>query len=82
MNLLSYQLNSELKMLNVEDVAKKINVSKRKVELMKDSGSMPKPVNFGKSIRWNSLELDCWLACGAPDVAKTGWTMAAALDGK
>jgi excisionase family DNA binding protein len=51
-------------LLDVRDVAARLNCSPRHVYRMADGGQMPAPVRLGALVRWRRQDLDAWLAGG------------------
>lgn len=62
----SHAAVSEPLALTARDVARLLNVSPRHVATLHATGRLPRPVRFGRSVRWNAEELREWLAAGAP----------------
>ena len=46
--------------------AKLINVSLRHLNALNSSGRVPRPIRFGRSVRWSISEIEAWLDAGAP----------------
>ena len=63
----SHATDSERLALPAADVAKLLGISERHLWSLNSSGRLPKPVRFGRSVRWNVEELRAWLAAGAPE---------------
>ncbi|QDU33026.1 Helix-turn-helix domain protein [Poriferisphaera corsica] len=53
-------------MLNVKDVARRLQCSPRTVYRLCDAGLMPKPIKLGQLIRWNADTIEQWIAQGCP----------------
>ncbi len=53
-------------MLDVSDVATRLNISTRTVRRMADCGLMPRPVRLAGCIRWRRTDLDRWIDAGCP----------------
>jgi predicted DNA-binding transcriptional regulator AlpA len=51
-------------------VAKLLNISQRHVANLNTTGRLPRPVRFGRSVRWSVAELRDWLESGAPSREK------------
>lgn len=49
------------------ELADRLGVSLRHLRRMDSSGKIPRPVRFGKCIRWRLSEIESWLESGAPD---------------
>jgi len=58
----------ELEPLVVSDdgVAKLLSISTRHVWSLNSSGRLPRPLRFGRTVRWYVEELRAWIAAGAP----------------
>ena len=52
--------------LTAGEVADLLGVSLRHVRSLHSSGRLPRPVRFGRAVRWNVEELRAWLAAGSP----------------
>lgn len=48
-------------------VAKLLGISERHLWALNSSGWLPRPVRFGRAVRWNRAELQAWLDAGAPE---------------
>lgn len=57
---------SERLALPAGEVAKLLNVSTRHVATLNSTGRLPRPIHFGRAVRWSVEELKAWLAAGAP----------------
>lgn len=53
--------------LSAGQLADRFGVSLRHVRRMDSAQMLPKPVRFGRSVRWPADEIDAWLKAGAPD---------------
>ena len=53
--------------LPAADVAKLLGISERHLWSLNSSGRLPRPVRFGRAVRWPVEELRAWLAAGAPE---------------
>jgi len=53
------------------ELAKRLGISERHLWALNASGRLPRPVRFGRSVRWSAEELRDWLAAGAP--TRDGW---------
>ncbi len=56
------------KLIDVETVARMLDISTRTVYRLADSGKMPRPVKLGQLVRWPRAELEKWIAGGCPAV--------------
>jgi len=48
------------------EVAKMLGISRAHVWRLLSSGRIPRPVRFGRSVRWDRWTIEEWLAAGAP----------------
>ena len=62
---------SERLALPAADVAKLLGISQRHLHTLNASGRLPRPIRFGRSVRWIHFELCAWLSAGAP--ARDKW---------
>ncbi len=53
--------------LPAAEVAKLLGISQRHLWALNSSGRLPRPVRFGRAVRWPVEELRAWLAAGAPE---------------
>lgn len=58
--------------LDDEQCGRRYGISARHWRRMVDAGKAPKPVRFGRSVRWAESDLLNWEADGCPSVAKQG----------
>jgi predicted DNA-binding transcriptional regulator AlpA len=57
--------------VDFEGLALLLSLSRRKCEQMNVSGALgPKPVRFGRAVRFNVQEISDWLDAGAPSREK------------
>ena len=55
----------------VEDVARALNVSVRKIQSMNSAGMLPMPIrSFGRRVLWSRTELEQWVSVGCPNRQK------------
>ncbi len=59
-------------LLDVQAVAKLLNVSSRHVYRLSDSGKMPGPIRLGAAVRWDRQALLAWLAGGCKPCRTAG----------
>jgi excisionase family DNA binding protein len=58
-------------LLSVEDVARALNVSIRKIQSMNSAGMLPLPIHsFGRRVLWSRVELEQWVSAGCPNRQK------------
>jgi excisionase family DNA binding protein len=50
----------------VKELAAALGLAVRTVRKMNSSGKLPRPVRFGRAVRWRVAEIQSWLAAGAP----------------
>jgi len=53
--------------LTADEVANLLGISTRHLWSLNSSGRLPRPVRFGRAVRWPIDELRAWLAAGAPE---------------
>ena len=54
--------NKPDRLLSADDLAAFLNVSRRKVDEMQNSGELPQPIRFGRRVRrWQSKQIKSWL---------------------
>ena len=71
MNTTSHSDSTERLALPAEEVARLLGISTRHLWSLNSSGRLPRPIRFGRAVRWNLEELRAWLAAGAPE--RTKW---------
>lgn len=52
--------------LSADEVAAALGISRAHLWRLHSSGRLPKPVRFGRVVRWNKALLERWLEAGAP----------------
>lgn len=52
--------------LSPEELARSLGISRAHVFRLNSTGKLPKPVRFGRSVRWPVREIEAWLAAGCP----------------
>ncbi len=52
--------------LTADEVAGVLGISRALVWKLHSSGRLPRPVRFGRAVRWDRRSLEAWLAAGAP----------------
>ena len=57
-------------LLDVAALARLLGESTRTIERWNDAGRIPRPLPLSRVRRWYRLEVEVWLACGAPDRAR------------
>ena len=60
----------EALLITAEQVAAMLQVSPRTVWRLRSSGKLPKPVEIGGSVRWNSEQIQRWISEGCPAPVK------------
>ena len=58
--------NVEPLLMTADQVAGLLQISARTVWRLRSSGKLPKPVEVGGSVRWNSEQMRMWIAEGCP----------------
>ncbi len=58
------------RLLNVRDVAQRMNLSTRAIWNYRDIGFMPKALKVGGSVRWREKDIDAWIQAGCPDMRR------------
>ena len=53
--------------VSADELAELLGISSRHVWGLNSSGKLPKPVRFGRNVRWSVAELRAWLDAGAPE---------------
>ena len=51
-----------MRMLNIDEVAERLGVCRRKAEQMLADGRLPRPVRFGRLRKWSEDQIDEWIA--------------------
>ena len=59
-------------LLQIDDVARALGVSRRSVYRLADAGRLPRPLKVGRLNRWRRAEIDEWIAAGCPRVDVQG----------
>ena len=60
-------MNTEnTKLVNADEVAGMLGVSKRHVYRLADAGDMPPPVRLRSLVRWPIATIEEWIAAGCP----------------
>lgn len=57
-------------LLNAEEVALRLGISKSSVWRLRDRGLLPQPVRFGALVRWRAVDVEVWVARGCPELAE------------
>lgn len=57
-------------LIDTTEVTRLLNVSRRTVWTMQNSGQMPKPVRIGRAVRWSYDEIKEWVAAGCPNASE------------
>ncbi len=60
-------------LLSTKQVAEALDVSRRTIYRMRQTGKLPKPVKMGKSLKWRREELEAWVAAGCPPLSRWEW---------
>ena len=54
-------------LLSANDLARRLNVSRRSIWRWRSAGKLPAPVVVGRLIRWRRDEIERWIAAGCPN---------------
>jgi excisionase family DNA binding protein len=57
-------------LIDVNQVAKLLNVSTRHVYRLEDCGQLPRAIRIGAAVRWPYREIKEWVAAGCPSADK------------
>jgi excisionase family DNA binding protein len=57
-------------LLPAAEAAKLLSISERHFYKLHSSGRVPRPIRFGRAVRWRADELREWVAAGAPSRAQ------------
>jgi len=57
-------------MLNANQLAELLGVSRRTIQLWEKSGKVPEPIRIGRTVRWRREEIEAWLKAGSPNRLK------------
>lgn len=61
------QRASEILVGTIEEVARRLDVSRAHVARLHATGRLPQPIRLGRSTRWNLAELARWVDAGCPN---------------
>lgn len=56
-------------LLTSDGLARLLRVSKRTLGRLRSSGKLPRPVQFGRLVRWRTAEVREWVEAGCPALA-------------
>lgn len=59
-------------LITVEQLAIRLQVSKRSLFRLKSEGKLPAPVKLRNSVRWRVLDIEEWVANGCPPCSSKG----------
>ncbi len=54
-------------LLDILDVAKRLDCSRNHVANLDKRGALPRPIRIGRLKKWSPSEIDRWITAGAPD---------------
>lgn len=60
-------MKTEATLVNANKLAEMLSVSVRHIWRMKASGKLPKPVWFGKCVRWRLDDINLFIELGCPN---------------
>ncbi len=66
----SFEAESSVQLLNVNQVAEVLGCSSRHIYRLSDAGRMPAPLRLGSLVRWSRSAIDAWVQSGCPCVRK------------
>ncbi len=66
MSTTTHPVESSRLALSAAEVAKLLDISLRHLWKLNSTGRLPKPIHFGRAVRWRTDEIREWLAAGAP----------------
>lgn len=52
--------------LTAEEIAELLGISRAHLWRLNSSGRLPRPIRFGRAVRWHRSTIEEWLAAGAP----------------
>lgn len=52
--------------LNTAQLARALGVCERTIRALSESGRLPRPIRWGRAVRWSTAEVSSWLIHGAP----------------
>lgn len=58
------------RLIDAQEVARRLGCSTRHIWRMRDGGKMPTPVSLGALVRWSSESIDDWIRRGCPQIRK------------
>lgn len=53
--------------VSAAEAAKLLGISQRHLWALNSSGRLPRPIRFGRAVRWSVTDLHAWMAAGAPE---------------
>ena len=53
--------------LSAKQLGNRLGVSLRHIRRLDSAGKIPKPIRLGQSVRWPVVEIENWMAVGAPN---------------
>jgi len=57
---------TDVQLLSVGELAKRLMVSKRTIWSMLSSGRLPRPIRLGRSVRFRASDIEQWIELGCP----------------
>ena len=55
-------------LVSAKELAEMLSISQRHLWRMKSAGKLPKPIKFGRCVRWMMSDIESFLAMGCPSV--------------
>ena len=65
-----HQQVASVLLLTASEAAKLLRVSERHFYKLHSSSRVPRPIRFGRAVRWRASELEKWVDAGAPPRAR------------
>ena len=62
-----YQSTRHTLAIDAQALAAHLGVSVRHVRRMDAAGQIPRPLRFGRAVRWSRVEIEEWMFAGSPD---------------
>lgn len=68
---ISEQVACREQLLTMEQIAKRLNISKRSVQRLRHDHKLPPPISLGSLLRWNVEVIETWISQGCPGASNT-----------
>lgn len=66
-------IQASLLVANAREVGRMLGLSIRTIRAMDSAGKLPRPIRFGRAVRWRVSEIQDWVDEGSPD--RERWEM-------